>query len=86
MGGDEIHFQRSVQVLGPVSEPSEDLRYLIRRFADDRPLPERARLVAKMLAGGEKQAELMAANLCEGAAFSPTVWACPTRWAARSGS
>ena len=27
VGGDEIHFQRGVQVLGPVSEPSEDLRY-----------------------------------------------------------
>jgi HD-GYP domain-containing protein (c-di-GMP phosphodiesterase class II) len=69
VGGDEIHFQRGVQVLGPVSEPSEDLRYFIRRLADDRPLPERARLVAKMLAGGEKQAELMAANLCEGASL-----------------
>jgi hypothetical protein len=48
VGGDEIHFQRGVQVLGPVSEPSEDLRYFIRRLADDRPPPERARLVAKM--------------------------------------
>ena len=40
-GGDDIHFQRGAQLLGAVSEPSEDLRYLLRRFADDRPLPER---------------------------------------------
>jgi len=43
------------------------LRYFVRRFADDRPLPERARLVARILVGGQKQFELMAANLCEGA-------------------
>jgi HD-GYP domain-containing protein (c-di-GMP phosphodiesterase class II) len=66
VGGDEIHFQSGVQVLGPASEPPEDLRYLFRRLADDRPLPERARLVAKQLAGGRKQFELAAANLCEG--------------------
>ena len=66
VGGDEIHFQRGAQVLGPASEPSEDVRYLVRRFADDRPLPERARLVAKMLVGGQKRFELAAANLCEG--------------------
>jgi HD-GYP domain-containing protein (c-di-GMP phosphodiesterase class II) len=66
VGGDEIHFQRGVQVLGPASEPSEDMRYLVRRLADDRPLPERARLVAKQLVGGQKQFELAAANLCEG--------------------
>ncbi|MDP9188408.1 MAG: HD domain-containing protein [Actinomycetota bacterium] len=66
VGGDEIHFQSGVQVLGPASEPSEDLRYLVRHLADDRPLPERARLVAKLLVGGQKQFELMAENLCEG--------------------
>jgi HD-GYP domain-containing protein (c-di-GMP phosphodiesterase class II) len=65
-GGDEIHFQSGVQVLGPGSEPFEDLRYLVRRLADDRPLGERARLVAKQLVVGEKQFELAAANLCEG--------------------
>ena len=65
---------------------SEDLRYLIRRLADDRPLPERARLVAKMLVGGGRQAGLMAANRARARAFSPTVWACPTGWPARSGS
>jgi HD-GYP domain-containing protein (c-di-GMP phosphodiesterase class II) len=65
VGGDEIHFQSGVQVLGPASEPSEDLRYLVRRLADDRPLPERARLVAKQLVGGQKQFGLAAANLCE---------------------
>jgi hypothetical protein len=26
VGGDEIHFQSGVQVLGPVSQPSEDMR------------------------------------------------------------
>ena len=66
VGGDEIHFQRGVQVLGPASEPSEDVPYLVRRLADDRPLPERARLVAKQLVGGQKQFALAAANLCEG--------------------
>jgi hypothetical protein len=40
VGGDEVHFQSSVQDLGPAAEPSEDMRYLGRRFADDRPLPE----------------------------------------------
>src|SRR3990170_3242861 len=66
VGGDEIHFQSGVQVLGPASEPAEDIRYLVRRLADDRPLPERTRLVAKQLIGGKKQFELAAANLCEG--------------------
>ncbi|MGH2713252.1 MAG: HD domain-containing phosphohydrolase [Thermoleophilaceae bacterium] len=66
VGGDEIHFQSGVQVLGPASEPSEDVRYLVGRLADDRPLPERARLVAKQLVGGRKQFELAAASLCEG--------------------
>ena len=65
VGGDEIHFQSGVQVLGPASEPSEDMRYLVRRLADDRPLPERARLVAKQLVGGQKQFALAAASLCE---------------------
>ncbi|HYN52196.1 MAG TPA: hypothetical protein VES62_14840, partial [Thermoleophilaceae bacterium] len=66
VGGDEINFQSGVQVLGPVSEPAEDLRYFVRRLADDRPLNERARLLAQMLAGGQKRFELMAANLCDG--------------------
>ena len=66
VGGDEIHFQSGAQVLGPASEPFEDLRYVVRRLADDRPLPERARLIAKQLVGGQKQVELAAANLCEG--------------------
>jgi HD-GYP domain-containing protein (c-di-GMP phosphodiesterase class II) len=66
VGGDEIHFQSGVQVLGPASEPAEDIRYLVRWLADDRPLPERARLVAKQLIGGKEQFGLAAANLCEG--------------------
>jgi HD-GYP domain-containing protein (c-di-GMP phosphodiesterase class II) len=66
VGGDEIHFQSGVQVLGPASEPAEDIRYLVRRLADDRPVPERARLVARQLIGGKEQFELAAANLCEG--------------------
>jgi HD-GYP domain-containing protein (c-di-GMP phosphodiesterase class II) len=67
VGGDEIRFQRGAQVLGPASEPAEDVPYLVRRLADDRPLPERARLLAEILLGGRKRFELMAANLCEGA-------------------
>ena len=66
VGGDEIHFQRGASVTGPASEPREDMRYLVRRFADDRPLPERARRVAKMLVLGQKRFEHAAANLCEG--------------------
>jgi HD-GYP domain-containing protein (c-di-GMP phosphodiesterase class II) len=65
VGGDEIHFQRGVQTLGPASEPAEDVRYLVRRFADDRPLRERAGLVAKQLAAGRRRFEVAAANLCE---------------------
>jgi HD-GYP domain-containing protein (c-di-GMP phosphodiesterase class II) len=67
VGGDEIHFLRGARAVGLAPEPSEDLRHVVRRLADDRPLPERARLVARMLAAGNKQAALMAANLCEGA-------------------
>lgn len=64
-GGDEIHFQSGVQVLGPMSEPGEDVRWFVRHLADDRPLPERALLVAGMFARGEKRAKAMAADLCE---------------------
>jgi HD-GYP domain-containing protein (c-di-GMP phosphodiesterase class II) len=67
VGGDEIRFLRGARAVGLGSEPSEDLRHVVRRLADDRPLPERARLVAKMLAAGSKQAELLAASMCEGA-------------------
>ncbi len=66
VGGDEIHFQRGASVLGPASQPAEDMRYFAGRFADDRPLPERARLIARMLATGQRRFEQMAANLCEG--------------------
>jgi len=66
VGGDEIHFQSGVQVLGPASDPAEDIRYLVRRLGDDRPLPERARLVVKQLVSGRKQFGVAAANLCEG--------------------
>ncbi len=66
VGGDEIHFQSRVQVIGPASGPAEDLRYLARRLADDRPLRERVTLRARFLVRGKKRFELMAANLCEG--------------------
>ncbi|HSI79468.1 MAG TPA: HD domain-containing phosphohydrolase [Solirubrobacterales bacterium] len=65
-GGDEIHFQSAVQVLGPMSEPSEDIRWFLRHLGDDRPLPERALLLARMLARGEREASAMAHDLCEG--------------------
>jgi HD-GYP domain-containing protein (c-di-GMP phosphodiesterase class II) len=67
VGGDEIHFQSGVQALGPAAEPAEDVRHFVRWLADDRPLPERARLLARILVGGQRSFELMAANLCEGA-------------------
>ena len=65
VGGDEIHFQSGAQLLGPMSEPAEDLRFFARRFADDRALPDRVRLLARMAAGGRGRFELMAANLCD---------------------
>jgi len=65
-GGDEIHFQSAMLGLGIASEPVEDLRHLARHLADDRPLPQRARLLGGMLIGGQRRFELMAANLCEG--------------------
>jgi HD-GYP domain-containing protein (c-di-GMP phosphodiesterase class II) len=69
VGGDEIRFQRGAQVLGPAAEPGEVLPYLVRRLAADRPLPERVRLVARQLVGGNQQFGVMAANLCEGASL-----------------
>ena len=69
VGGDEIRFQRGAQVLGPAAEPGEVLPYLVRRLAADRPLPERVRLVARQLVGGNQQFGVMAASLCEGASL-----------------
>lgn len=65
-GGDEIHFQGGVQVLGPAAEPSEIVPHMVRRLAQDRPPPERARLVAAQLIGGQRRFALMATDLCEG--------------------
>ena len=69
VGGDEIRLQQGVQLLGPASEPSEDLRYFARGFADDRPLGDRVRRVLAMLAQGDQRVTTMAANLCEGASL-----------------
>ena len=66
VGGDEIHFLSGAGVLGPASEPSEAMPYLVRRLANDRPPRERARLVARQFVGGKKQFELAAASMCEG--------------------
>jgi HD-GYP domain-containing protein (c-di-GMP phosphodiesterase class II) len=65
VGGDDIHFHSGAQGLGPAAEPAESLRHVVQRLADDRPLPERARLVARQLAGGRKQFQTAAENLCE---------------------
>jgi hypothetical protein len=67
VGGDDVGFQRGAQQLGAASQTTEDLRYFLTRFADDRPLPERVRHVARILLGGQTRFELMGANLCEGA-------------------
>ena len=74
------------RLLGAVSEPSEDLRYFLRRFADDRPFPERMRLRRQMVMGGQRRFELMAANLCEGATSLPGGCICPSRWRSPSPS
>ena len=66
VGGDEIHFLSGMQALGLAAEPSEEARHVLRRLADDRPLPERVRLRAKALASGKQWAESIA-GLCEGA-------------------
>src|SRR5688572_5197102 len=63
MGGDDIGFQRGAQQLGAMSQPSEDLRYFLTRFADDRSLPTKVRLILPMLLGGTHRFELMGANL-----------------------
>ena len=68
-GGDEIRFQAGMLGVGIGSQPAEDMRHLVRRLADDRPLPERARRVAGLVAGGQRKFERMAANLCEGGAL-----------------
>ena len=67
IGGDDVGFQRGAQQLGPMSQPSEDLRYFLTRFADDQSLPARVRLAVPMLLSGTHRFELMGANLCEGA-------------------
>jgi HD-GYP domain-containing protein (c-di-GMP phosphodiesterase class II) len=69
VGGDEIGFQRAARVLGPAAEPGEVLPHLVRRLAEDRPLPERVRLVTRQLVGGKQQFRVMAASLCEGASL-----------------
>ena len=84
VGGDEIHFHGGAQVLGPAAEPSETVSHLVRRLADDRPLPERARLVARQLVGGRKQFGLAAAHLCEGGQLLAGACACATRSSTRS--
>jgi len=66
-GGDEIRFLRGAQRLGLLSGPAEDLRHLVRHVGDDRPPPERARLLARTLARGGPEGALMAANVCEAA-------------------
>jgi len=68
-GGDDIHLLQGMRRLGLGSGPGEDLPHLARHLADDRPLVERGRLLARMLTGGERAAALMAANLCEGASL-----------------
>jgi HD-GYP domain-containing protein (c-di-GMP phosphodiesterase class II) len=55
----------SEMMLGPLSEPGEDLWYVVRRLADDRPLPERGRLVARALVGGATRVARVAADICE---------------------
>lgn len=67
VGGDEIHFQSDAQVLGPAADPTDVVRHLVRRVADDRPAPERVRLVVKNLTQGNHLVETMGANLCDGA-------------------
>lgn len=42
------------------------MQYLVRRVADDRPVPERVRLVARNVTQGRKLVELMSTNVCDG--------------------
>lgn len=67
MGGDDIGFQRGAQQLGAMSQPSEDVRYFLTAFADDRSLAAKVQLMVPMLLGGTRRFELMGADLCEGA-------------------
>ena len=70
VGGDEIHFQRGVQVLGPASEPVGGPAVL-RSSVGRRQAAARTRPSGRQDARREARSrlELMAANLCEGASL-----------------
>jgi HD-GYP domain-containing protein (c-di-GMP phosphodiesterase class II) len=64
VGGDDIAFRHHA-MLWPGAAKSEVIRKIIRYTAEDRPPLERARLVAGMVAAGEKRPRQVAAAHCE---------------------
>lgn len=67
VGGDDLAFRTGAITL-PSASPPETLRHFVRNLAGDRPLPERTRLVAGMLAGGRRRFAAVTAAHCEAAA------------------
>lgn len=65
-GGDDLAFRTGAITLPSASAP-ETLRHFVRTLAADRPLPERARLVAGMLAGGRRRFAAITTAHCEAA-------------------
>ncbi len=63
-GGDDIGFRRRA-MLWPATPKSDVIRQIIRHTGEDRPPLERARLVAAMMAGGEKRPRNVVAAHCE---------------------
>jgi HD-GYP domain-containing protein (c-di-GMP phosphodiesterase class II) len=63
-GGDDVAFRHRA-MLWPATPKREVLRAIIRHTGEDRPPLERARLVAGMVAGGEKRPRHSVAAHCE---------------------
>lgn len=66
VGGDDLAFRTRGITLPSASTP-ETLRHFVRQLAEDRPLPERGRLLAAMLAAGRRRFAAVTAAHCEAA-------------------
>ncbi len=63
-GGDDLAFRRHASTM-PTAPRSEVLPFMLRHFAADRPVPERARLMLGMLAKANQRFPALAAARCE---------------------
>ena len=64
VGGDDVAFRRRA-MLWPATPKPQVLRAIVRHTGEDRPPLERARLVAGMVAGGEKRPRQSVAAHCQ---------------------